>query len=143
VAVIVASMIVTSTVLFGILLAEWKAHPARQTMQSDIWSTVPFVAGALFFLLMFYIFLKRDRRLVRQGEITIGKVVGVRTGRRRGRTVTYEFLDRSGRLITASCPDNTRSLAEGMAIPVFFNSENPESDQIALCGTPYEVAIER
>ncbi len=144
VAVVVASMVVIPTVLFGILLTEWKAHPPKQTMQSDIWSTVPFVAGALFFLLMLYIVLRRDRRLVTQGEIAIGRIVSVRTGgRRRGRIVTYEFLDRSGRLITASCADNIRSFSEGMAIPVFFNSENPESDQIALCGTPYEVAIER
>jgi|SRR5580692_6140317 hypothetical protein len=50
-------------------------------------------------------------------------------------------MDHLGRPVTASCPDNTRSFSEGMEVPVFFNSKNPESDQIALCATPYEVAI--
>jgi hypothetical protein len=108
-------------------------------MHSDIWSAMPFIAAPLLFMLMLYMFNKRDRKLVSEGEVTIGKVVAVNT-KRRYRTVTYEFLDRSGRLITASCPDNTRSFMKGMAIPVFYNSENPENDQIALCGTPYEVA---
>src|SRR5260370_20228347 len=142
VALIFASMSVIATALFAILFTEWQAHPLKKTMHSDIWSAIPFIAGALLFMLMLYMFNRRDRRLVSEGEVTIGKVVAVGT-RRKYRTVTYEFLNRSGRLITASCPDNTRSFTEGMAIPVFFNSENPESDQIALCRTPYEVAIER
>ena len=79
----------------------------------------------------------------------MAKLVGVDAGAghvglgQGGRTVTYEFLDHRGRPVTASCPDNTRSFSEGMEVTVFFNSENPESDPIALCATPYEVAVER
>jgi hypothetical protein len=141
VALIFGAMIAVSTILLGALLTEWESHPTKRTMTTDIWTAVPFIAMGIFLPLLMHISLKSDRRLLRSGEVTIGRVTGVRIGRKRSRIVTYEFLDCSGRLITTSCPDNTRSFSEGMAIPVFFNSENPESDQIALCGTPYEVAI--
>jgi len=139
VAVIVASMIAVSTVLLGILVVEWETHPLAQTMRSHIWMASPFIIGPLLFLLIFYVLLRRQRRLVSESEITIGKIVGVRTGRRGVRIATYEFKDRSGRMITASCPDNTRLFAAGMSVPVFFAFENPETNQIALCGTPYEI----
>lgn len=141
IALIFAAMIAISTTLIGGLVWEWQAHPQKRFMTADIWRATPFIAGGLFLLLVIYIFLKRTRRLVRSGEITIGKVIGTHTGRRRTRVVTYEFLDRSGRLIIKSCVDNTRTFSEGMAIPVFFNPENPESDQVALCGSPYEIAV--
>lgn len=135
--------------LVGALFAEWQTHPAKGMMGTDILSAAPFIAGGLLLPLILHFFLKHDRRLLGQGELTIGEVVGVHARRgyiglgRGGRTVTYEFLDCSGHLVTASCSDNTRSFSEGMAVPVFFNSESPERNQIALCGTPYEIAVER
>lgn len=146
---ILTAAIAIATLLLGAVFAEWQTHPTRQMMETDILGAVPFIACGLFLPLIFQFFLKRDRRLLSQGELTIAKIVGVHVGGghlglgQGGRTVTYEFLDHSGRPVTASCPDNTRSFSEGMEVPVFFNSENPESDQIALCATPYEVAVER
>ena len=49
------------------------------------------------------------------------------------------ILDRSGRLITASSADYTRSFSPEMVIPIFYNPERPERDQVALCGSVYEV----
>jgi hypothetical protein len=69
----------------------------------------------------------------------IGKVTDVRL-RRRSPAITYEFADRSGRLITASSPDNTRAFAPGMAVPIFYNTESPETEQIALCASFYEIS---
>jgi hypothetical protein len=72
------------------------------------------------FLLLAFWILIRDKRQVSLGEMSIGEVTGVRL-RRRGLAITYEFLDRSGRLITASSPDDTRSFSPGMVIPIFYS----------------------
>jgi hypothetical protein len=140
IALICVAMIAMPSILLGALFLEWQAHPTKRLMTDDIWRALPFIGGGLFFLLLIYTFLNRTRRLVTNGEVTIGRVTAVRTkGRRRKRIVTYEFLDRSGRLITTSCADSSGTLSEGMVVPVFFNFENPERDQVALCGSPYEV----
>ena len=110
-----------------------------QAMNPNLWSSIPFILLPLAFLALAFSISVRDKRLVREGEISIGKVIDVRRGRR-GRTVTYEFPDRSGRLVTASSPDNTRKISAGMAIPIFSKTENPQRDQNALCGSFYEVA---
>src|SRR3979490_2713694 len=89
-------------------------------------------SDSLIFLLIAFWILIGHKRLVTQGELSIGKVTNVRL-RRRGPEVTYEFVDHSGRLITASSPDDTRSFSPGMAIPIFYNTESPETDQVALC----------
>lgn len=142
VAVIAALSGVPATSL-GSLLVEWRTHPAKSVMTSDFWSALPFIVGPLLLLLLFSVMLRRDRRLLSDGEIAIGKIVSVRRGGRRGWRVTYEFLDCSGQLITTSCYDNSRSVIEGAPIPVFFGRENPKDKQIALCGSPYEVAVDR
>ena len=123
----------------GFLIVEWRSHPPMRVMNADFWRSVPFVVlPPILLLLMLWIFIG-DKRLVTHGEIAMGKVTDVRSGRR-GPVITYEFLDCSGRLITATSPDNTRSFSLGMHIPVFFSPDNPQTDQIASCGSAYEVS---
>jgi hypothetical protein len=131
--------VIIPSLLIGFLVVEWRASPSKQEMNSDLWSTMPFIVLPLIFLLIAFWISIRHKRLVTQGELSIGTVTNVRL-RRRGPEVTYEFVDRSGRLITASSPDNTRSFSPGMAIPIFYNTESPETDQVALCGSVYEIA---
>lgn len=108
-------------------------------MKADFWGSVTFVVlPPIVLLLMLWVFIG-DKRLVTNGEIAIGKVTNVRSGRR-GPVITYEFLDGSGRLITTTSQDNTRSLSLGMRVRVFFNPDNPQTDQIAICSSAYEVA---
>ena len=105
----------------------------------DLWSALPFILLLVIFLVVAFWILMAHRRLVRTGEISLAKVIGVRL-RRRGPAITYEFSDLSGRLITASSPDDSRTLSVGMVIPVFYNPENPQKGQVALCGSFYEVS---
>src|SRR5262249_36512982 len=102
-------------------------------------SAMPFILLPLVFLVLALWILIRHKRLVSNGEISIAKVTDMRL-KRRGPTTTYEFLDRAGRLITASSPDNTRTVSVGMVIPIFYNPERPQNDQVALYGSFYEVA---
>jgi hypothetical protein len=138
-ALLIATCVIIPSLLIGFLFVEWRASPSKQAMNSDLWSTMPFIMLPLIVLLIASWILIGDKRLVTQGELSIGKVTKVRL-RRRGPQVTYEFVDRSGRLITASSPDNTRSFTAGMAVPIFYNTESPETDQVALCGSFYEIA---
>jgi len=141
-AVIAAALIGVPATSLGSLILEWRTHPTKNAMTSDLWNAVPFIVGPLLLLLFVSVMLRRDRQLMSDGEIAIGKIVSVRRGGRRGWTVTYEFLDSSGQLITASCYDYSRSVIEGAQIPVFFSREDPKKKQIAPCGSPYEVAVD-
>ena len=123
-ALLLVTCLTVPSLLLGFLIAEWRTSPARQLMNSDFWSAMPFILLPLIFFLLAFWILVGQKRLVSDGEISIGKVTAVRL-RRRGHAITYEFLDRSGRLITASCPDNTRSFSLGMVVPIFYNPQSP------------------
>jgi hypothetical protein len=133
------TLVIVPILIVGFLISESRAHPPKQVMDSDLWSAMLFVMLPLVFLFVMVWIFHRDRRLVTHGEISIGKVIDVRF-RRRGPVISYEFLDRSGRLITTSSPDNTRSFSPGMVIPVFFDRDSPEKNRVALCESVYEVA---
>jgi hypothetical protein len=138
-ALLAATCVIIPSLLIGFLFVEWRASPSKQAMTSDLWGVMPFIVLPLILLLIAFWISNRDKRLVTHGEMSIAKVIDVRL-RRRVPAITYEFLDRSGRLITASSPDNTRSFSPGMVIPIFYNSEHPDTDQVALCASVYEVA---
>jgi hypothetical protein len=138
-ALLLVTCVAVPSLLIGFLIMEWRANPPKQVMNSDVWTAMPFILLSLIFLLLAFWILIGHRRLVRDGEISIGKVTGVRSVRR-SPYITYEFLDCGGRLITASSPDNTRSFSTGMVVPIFYNPERPQEDQVALCGSFYEVA---
>ena len=119
------------------LIIEWRSSSERQVLP-DLWNALPFVLLPIAFLVVGSWILIGHRRLVRTGEISLAKVIAVQL-RRRVPAITYEFSDRSGRLISASSPDNSRTISVGMVVPVFYDPENPQ-DQVALCGSFYEVS---
>jgi hypothetical protein len=138
-ALLAATLVTAPVSVVGFLISERRAYPLMHVMNADLWKSVPFIVlPPILLLLMFWMF-SGHRRLVTNGEVAIARVTDV-SSRRRGQVITYEFLDRSGRLITTTSPDNTRSFSPGMDIAVFFSAENPQTDQIALCGSVYEVA---
>ena len=120
------------------LVVEWRFSSEKHELP-DVWKTLPFILLPIAFLVVAFWILIGHRQLVRDGEIAIAKVTAVRLGRR-SPTVTYEFSDRSGQLISASSPDNTRKISVGMVVPIFYNPESPQTDQVALCGSFYEVS---
>lgn len=131
----IIGMFLGLSILSALLVVQLHAYPPKQLRFILLLGMVPSLAGAMgLFALVAFTFLK-SRRLVTNGEVKIGTVRG-----RVRNTVNYEFKDGAGRLVVASCVDSTGSLAPGMPIPVFFNSEHPEKNQVALCGSAYEVA---
>jgi hypothetical protein len=76
----------------------------------------------------FFIFLRnriRERQLLANGELTTGYVTAQRNGRYI-QTVDYCFRRAGGELVTSRCHDASRSLFEGMTVPVFYDAHDPQ-----------------
>lgn len=136
----VVTIFVGFSLLSALLLVQLRAYSPTRLRSLVLLGTVPCCASALVLVAFLAFSLKKSQRLVAHGEVTIGTVIGLRIGKRGIHTVTYEFKDDSGRLVSASCTDTAGLFAPGMSIPVFFNPENPAKEQVALCGSSYEVS---
>ncbi len=67
----------------------------------------------------------RERQLLANGELASGYVTAQHNGEYT-QSIQYCFRLAGGKLITGRCNDASRSLYEGMTVPVFFDSENPK-----------------
>lgn len=69
----------------------------------------------------------RGRDLLREGEITLGRVTGQAfTGSKHPKSrISYEYQDRAGGQYQGSDTDQNRTLFEEMPIPIFYDSLNP------------------
>jgi hypothetical protein len=83
---------------------------------------------------------KRTRRLLIEGEVTLGRVTSqtLTGGRHRRSTITYVFsggtvLERKG-----SGYDRNMDLYEEMVVPIFYDSRDP-SQNIPECSTAWEI----
>lgn len=66
----------------------------------------------------------RERNLLANGEVVSGFITAQSNGRYTP-TLQYCFKLAGGRLITAYCNDASRSLYEGMTVPVFYDAAKP------------------
>jgi hypothetical protein len=67
----------------------------------------------------------RERQLLANGEITSGYVTSQNNGRY-NQSIQYCFHLPGGRIVTSGCIDASRSLYEGMTVPVFYNPDDPK-----------------
>ncbi len=89
---------------------------------------------------------RRDRDLMREGELALGvvthqKLVEVRGGRGGRRTksrVRYRFKDASGQLYQGTGTDYSRRLRVEMTVPVFYDPKDPERN-VAICTATCEL----
>jgi hypothetical protein len=79
----------------------------------------------------------RHRDLMENGAVAMARVTGQRTLKSNS-IITYEFEDADGKTISESGPDLTRSLYEGMTVPVFCDPHNPKR-QVAACASFFEI----
>ncbi|MGD1209960.1 MAG: DUF3592 domain-containing protein [Candidatus Acidiferrales bacterium] len=83
----------------------------------------------------------RDRRLLANGRIALGRIVTQRTGRSHYffyeySSITYSFSDGSLRTFTKVGTDYSKQYYEGMWVPIFYDPEKPGrcvADGCALC----------
>jgi len=79
----------------------------------------------------------RHQKLMENGAVAMARVTGQRTLKNNS-IITYEFEDANGKTISESGPDLTRSLFEGMTVPVFYDAQNPKR-QVAACASFFEI----
>jgi hypothetical protein len=83
--------------------------------------------------------LARERRLLAEGEVALGRVTR-QWSSRNGNGIRYEFTTATGETISRSATDYSRQFYEGMSVPVFYEAQQPKR-QIALCGSFYEIEL--
>jgi hypothetical protein len=126
------------------LILLWHLLPAFTTaapgegLTSGEWTLL---AGVLFCLLVLAAvpyYLSRQKNLVMNGEIALGKVL--RQWRVRGNSfISYE-LETQGISVRREAVDCTHRLYKEMVVPVFYDPAKP-SRQIACCAAYYEVIL--
>ena len=89
--------------------------------------------------------VRRDKKLMRNGELVVAMVthqrlieVRGRGGRKKRSRVRYRFKDASGQLYQGTGTDYSRRLRVDMTVPVFYNPTDPERN-VAICTASCEL----
>jgi len=88
-------------------------------------------------VVMLLIYL-RQKRLVSQGELAIGRVTGPAVSSRIGTYLRYEFETHQGERLSDIAWYGFPILSAGMRLPVFYDRDNPDK-KVALCGSFYKI----
>lgn len=121
---ILAAAIVTLYSYFG-LPATWNLFWQLHFQKVEAWLLLSWPAIIYGYAFVFFRNRLRERHLIANGEVTSGYVFAEQNNRYT-QSIRYRFQDATGRVITAKCNDPSRSLYEGMTIPVFYDLENPK-----------------
>lgn len=82
--------------------------------------------------------IMRDKELMENGTLVIGSIT-TQKNVKNASLITYEFQDASGRTLTGSGNDLSRSFYPEMSVPVFYGRENPKRN-LAACASFFEIA---
>jgi len=83
--------------------------------------------------------VQQQKALLAEGEAALARVVGQMRGSSTY-TIQYEFQDSQGQTQRGLATDSSRSLYEGMTVPVFFEAQNPKR-RVVLCESSCEVIL--
>lgn len=95
------------------------SHPKLGSSLSILWLS----ASIYGYGLVFFLQRRRERRLLAYGEVTLGHVI-TEKNTPYGQRIEYYFKH-SGRPALGFCSDWSRSVYEGMTVPVFYDANNP------------------
>lgn len=95
--------------------------------------------GILFAMLWSFLKERRRKKLLRDGQVAFGLVKESSAGQgARLPGITYEFQTVAGKPLGDSDQDWTDSFHQGMLVPVFYDSAQPEN-HVAMCASFYDV----
>lgn len=112
-------------------------------------ATVPNTRGLEILLICFMILvaalpffvrrgIMRDKKLMENGAFAKGRIT-TQKNVKNASLITYEFPDANGRMIAGSGNDLSRSFYPQMAVPIFYEAENPKRN-LAACASFFEIA---
>lgn len=117
----------------------WAMTHSFAGYQRKDWALVGLVVLLVLLPLSTWRTMSRERDLLENGELTMGRVLK-KWNTRDGATVFYEFQDASGQTHKHSGMDYSRILEIGMPLAVFYDRDNPRR-QIAACSALHEVVM--
>ncbi len=120
--VVFALAVMSLFTIYG-LPALWSAFNSPRSAEGRKWSLVawpPLIYGYSF---VFFRNRFRERQLLADGELACGYVTAQNNGRY-SQSIQYCFKLSGGRLVFGRCNDASRSLYEGMTVPVFYDPDN-------------------
>jgi len=117
----------------------WELTRSFEGYQRKDWALLGLVVVLAVLPLSAWRSMARERELLENGELTLGRVTK-RWDTRDGATIYYEFQDASGQTHKHSGMDYSRRIEIGMGVPVFYDRDNPKR-QIAACAALHEVVI--
>lgn len=120
------------------LLAVWTRTPSFMSFEPKFW--VMAAAAALLLLIPFWLWRNQAKEcdLLENGEVAMGRVIRQWNSGRNSSSIEYTFKDFEGHEQKGVGIDYTMKLFEGMAVPVFYDCDNPKR-KIAPCSTYHEV----
>jgi hypothetical protein len=131
--------------VFGLeVFLAWTLHGVWYRDQVTAQSRVPEIFLVAFMILIACLpfFMRRgmvrDLKLMENGALAMGRVTEQRE-LRNASAIQYEFEDATGKMVSASANDLTRSFIAGMSIPVFYDAQNPRRN-LAVCASLFEIA---
>lgn len=138
---VVVLMIAGLIMAFGLYLAAGAARNGRAHVNGSGLLAIPIIF--VFLLVVPYFRDKRNRPLLRDGELALGRVTyqqSVQAGKSSYSRIGYEFTTNSGQLIQDQAKDLTYSVYEDMTIPVFYDPTNPARN-VTPCATYLQVSM--
>jgi hypothetical protein len=127
----IAVLAVSLYTLYG-LPASWSEFNNPNSKHARDWTLAIPMVVVYGYSLAFLRNRLRERQLLSNGDLTSGYVIAQNNGRYVP-SIQYCFTLSGGRLITARCTDVSRSLYEGMTVPVFYDTSNPEHSMPLDC----------
>jgi hypothetical protein len=120
--VVFAMIVVSLFTVYG-LPALWRAFNNPHAAQGRKWSLVAPLAVIYGYSFVFFRNRFRERQLLANGELACGYVTAQNNGRY-SQSIQYCFKLSGGRLAFGRCNDASRSLYEGMTVPVFYDPDD-------------------
>jgi hypothetical protein len=106
------------------LPAAWSEFSNPHSLRGRDWTILLPLAVIYGYSIAFFRNRLRERQILANGELASGYVTAQNNGRYT-QSIQYCFRLAGGKLITSRCNDASRSVYEGMTVPVFYDAENP------------------
>lgn len=132
-----------------LVVAVFPSLPVLISPRSPATSLLPVITWVLFACAAPLVYLKlrdfqRERRLLISGDLALARVTLLQTkseggspvGTAQVRYITYQFRDHTGRVVTTTSKDRTKSLSRGMTVPVVYERSKPKNN-LALCSVNF------
>lgn len=137
-AVMTVVFVIVATILAVHLCGDWARTHSSAAFTTKDWGMTGGIILLLLFTFSAWRSQSRECELLESGQVAMGKVL--RQWENRGdSSIRYEFSDYQAQTHGGTGFDYTKTLFEGMPVPIFYDRDNPKRN-VAYCATLHEIA---